>query len=189
MSSFLLELRQLPRLVSESARELHNLRSLVGTALLIALSVVINQFTIVISTTFELSLSFLPEAVAGMLFGPVVTGVGCIAADLVKFAFLPNGGFSIAFTFTEFLTGFIFGCVFYHKQITAARAVGAQLLVMIFINLTLTPLILSVMYGSPFWPSLPPRIIRNVFFIWPIYSFLMYVVCKAVSSRRLYPAR
>ena len=189
MSRFLSELRDLPRLVAESARELHNVRSLVGTALLIALSVVVNQFTIVISTTFELSLSFLPEAVAGMMFGPVITGVGCIAADLIKFAFLPNGGFSIAFTFTEFLTGFIFGCVFYRKQITAARAFAAQLIIMLVINLSLTPLILSVMYGSPFWPSMPPRIIRNVFFILPIYSFLMYVVCKAVSSRRLYPAR
>ena len=189
MSKLVAELRQLPGLIGESSRELHNIRSLAGTALLIALSVVVNQFTIIISTTFELSLSFLPEAVAGMLFGPVVTGVGCIAADLIKFAMLPNGGFSIAFTFTEFLTGFIFGCVFYRKRITAARAFAAQLIITLVINLCLTPLILSVMYGSPFWPSMPPRIIRNVFFILPIYTFLMYVVCKAVSSRRLYPIR
>lgn len=52
-----------------------SVRSLTGTSMLMALSVLLNQFTIFISALIRVSFTFLPIAAAGMLFGPVLTGL------------------------------------------------------------------------------------------------------------------
>lgn len=74
-SSLAAELRGIPRLTAESARETRSVRSLTGTSMLMALSVLLNQFTIFISALIRVSFTFLPIAAAGMLFGPVLTGL------------------------------------------------------------------------------------------------------------------
>ncbi|MFR9190192.1 MAG: hypothetical protein ACLVL7_08115 [Anaerotruncus massiliensis (ex Togo et al. 2019)] len=72
-SSLAAELRGIPRLTAESARR-SRVRSLTGTSMLMALSVLLNQFTIFISALIRVSFTFPAIAAAGMLFGPVLTG-------------------------------------------------------------------------------------------------------------------
>ncbi|MBR6756703.1 MAG: folate family ECF transporter S component, partial [Peptococcaceae bacterium] len=58
-----------------SRQELKKTSTLTITAVMIGLSAVLSMFTIVASQYLKISLFYLPVAVVGMLFGPVVSGL------------------------------------------------------------------------------------------------------------------
>ena len=68
------DIASVPRLTCESAREMRDVRSLAGSSMLTALSVVLNQFTIFFTQVLRLSVTFLPVAMCAMLYGPLLTG-------------------------------------------------------------------------------------------------------------------
>ena len=78
MSNFIADIR-------ESAREIKNVRSLTGGAMLTALNLILNYTRIIISSVMEISFAFLAIAVSGMLYGPVTAGIiGALADVLLK---------------------------------------------------------------------------------------------------------
>ena len=84
MNNFMADIR-------ESAREIKNVRSLTGGAMLIALDLILNYTRIVISSFMEISFAFLAVAVSGMLYGPVMAGIMAAMADIIGFFVSPNG--------------------------------------------------------------------------------------------------
>ena len=50
-------------------------RVLAGAAMLVAVNVVLYYFNIMIGDTLRIGVSFLPIAVCGMLYGPIVGGI------------------------------------------------------------------------------------------------------------------
>ena len=163
----------LPRLVSDSAAELKNLRSLTGSGLLSALSVILNQFTIFFSQVLRVSFTFLPIALSGMLYGPVLTGSLGAVVDILKYFTRNDGGaFFPGFTISEFIVGFLYGLFLYRKLVN---------------NLFLTPLWLSMLYGDAFVALVAARFVKNIIML-PIETALLYVILKQVSALRL-PSR
>ena len=63
------------------------------------------------------------------------------------------------------------------------KTVGARLIVTIGINLTLTPLWLSIMYGNAYKFMVPARLIKNIAMI-PIDIFLLYTVLKFCEKNK-----
>jgi ECF transporter S component (folate family) len=176
------EFSLLSRRMKDAVMEMKNVRSLAGASMLSALGVVIHAATTVIaSLTQMISFAFLTVGVSGLLYGPVVTG--CIGAitDILKYLVKPNGGFFPGFTLSEFILGFLFGLFFYQRKITLARVFAAKLTATLLINLFLTPLWLSMMYGDAFIVLLSGRIVKNLVML-PIETGLLYFLLKKVQE-------
>ena len=158
-------LRGFPRRLSDAAREVRRTASLAGAAMLAALSLVLNQFTIAVSQFLEIGFSFLAAGTCAFLY------------------FLrPNGGFFPGFTLNEFLLGFLYGCWLYKKPVSLWRTFCACLSAVLVINLVLTPLWLNIMYGNAFVIS-GMRLIKNAVKL-PLDTALLYFLLKAVETHR-----
>ena len=68
-------LRGFPRRLSEAGREVRRTASLAGAAMLAALSLVLNQFTIAVSQFLEIGFSFLAAGTCAFLYGPWLAGL------------------------------------------------------------------------------------------------------------------
>lgn len=157
--------------------ELKNVKSITGAALLAALSPVLGMLTIVVNQFLQIGFTSLTHAMTGFLYGPVLAAVTGGVADIIKYMIRPTGKFFPGFTINEILTGFIYGAVFYKKQVTVKRVIVARLLIVVGINLVLTPIWLSIMYGNAYKFMVPARLIKNLV-MFPIDVFLRYNVLK-----------
>lgn len=176
------EMHDASRRMKDAVGELKNVRSLAGASMLSALGVVIHALTTVAASLTQIvSFTFLTVGVSGLLYGPVVTG--CIGAitDILKYIVKPNGGFFPGFTLSEFLLGFLFGLFFYQRKVTLLRVFAAKLTTTLLINLTLTPLWLSMMYGNAFIVLVSGRIVKNLIML-PIETGLLYFLLKKVQE-------
>ncbi|MEM1483383.1 folate family ECF transporter S component [Oscillospiraceae bacterium PP1C4] len=178
------ELKSLPQMIRTSALEVKRIHSLTGAAMLAALNIILHQmFTVIVSLTQIVSFAFVTVGVSGMLYGPVLTGMIGIATDIIKYLLKPNGGYFPGFTLNEFLAGFLHGVFLYKKQITLSRVFFTRLTVVLIINLCLTPMWLSMMYGKAFIVLVSARILKNLIML-PIGTLLMYFVLKKVSEMK-----
>jgi ECF transporter S component (folate family) len=135
----------------------NRLLMLLVLALLIAMEIVLNRFASIRTWNLKIGFSFIPIVVAAMLYGPLggaaVAGIG----DLIGAILFPNGPFFPGFTLTAVLTGLVFG-FFLHKSqkpLPVAAAVGVNQLIL---SLLLNTLWISMLYGSPFFPTLVSRL-------------------------------
>lgn len=153
-------------------------RVLTGVAMFVALNVILNYFNIMIGNTLRIGISFLPIAVCGMLYGPVIGGIAGALGDVVGFITKPIGYYFVGFTISAFVVGFLFGLLLYRKPITLVRVAGTVLLYTIIISLILSPIWLFIMYGSPLFAI--PRIYKAVL-QYPINLVMVYTVTKFFS--------
>lgn len=171
---------KMQKIVQDSMEELHSIRALTGSAMLTALGTILNRFTISFTTTLRLSFGFLAMGVAGMLYGPMLAGLMGVAVDLLRYLVI-GGEFFPGFTLNEFLTGFLYGLILYHRPVTLKRVFAAKLSVTLVINFFLTPLWLSILYKDAFVVLLSARIVKNLIML-PIETGLLYFCCKKVRS-------
>src|SRR5699024_8893771 len=87
---FMSEITLIPRL-KEALSEVRRVRSIAGTAMLAALNLVLNQFTIMVSQMLEIGFAFLTAACAAYLYGPWLAGLAGIVTDTIGYLFRPNG--------------------------------------------------------------------------------------------------
>ncbi|MCF3943416.1 folate family ECF transporter S component [Oceanobacillus alkalisoli] len=148
------------------------------TAALVAINLVLNQFTLAFGPLLEVGFAFLPIAVLGFLYGPVNAGIASVVADTIGFVLRPAGFFFPGFTFNALLIGLLFGWFFYRKTITLGRIATANLVVTIIISLILTPIWLNIMFGSPLFAG--PRIVKAIV-LYPVEVGLLYALLKNLS--------
>jgi ECF transporter S component (folate family) len=99
-----------------SSREFKNLRSLVITAVLIAISTVIETFTIDITAVLRINFAYLAVATIGMLTGPTMGFFAGMICDITGYFVHPGGfAFDIRYAFLTGVTGFIYGMFLYCK--------------------------------------------------------------------------
>lgn len=125
-----------------SAKEFTNLRSLVTTALLVAVSMGIEMFAVDIGV-IRINFAFIAIAAIGMLFGPTMGFTAGLACDIVGYVVHPIGGFLLPYTLAAGLQGLIYGAVLYHK--TEWRSIGLtkkkQLDIMLIVRIVLARLL------------------------------------------------
>ncbi|BAK21187.1 folate family ECF transporter S component [Melissococcus plutonius] len=151
--------------------------------LLIALMVIFSRFITYETQFLKVGLTFIPETLTAMLFGPFWTGISLAVADIVGMLLFPKAAYFPGFTLNAFLTGLIYGYFYYRKKITWLRTISATLVVTILIHLFLVPLWLGLMYGVDlknfvWWV---PRIIKNLIFV-PIQVIITYYLGNKISS-------
>ncbi len=170
--------------IKTSANELKSTSALTVSAMLTSLNVVLHFFTVVVSDFLQISFSFLPLALTGFLYGPVVGGIAGALGDILKYIMRPTGAFFPGFTFNAFLTGFLFGLILYKKPVTLSRVFIANLCVTVIVHLFFTPLWLSMMYGKGFIALFSVRIVKNIVML-PIETAMLYSLAKVVSKVKL----
>ena len=164
------------RMFVTSAKEFKSIRSVAITGVFIAVSMLIESFSIDIQFT-KLNFAFIAIAVIGMLFGPTVSVFAGLACDVVGFMVHPTGGFLPAYTLVAGLQGLIYGICLYHKftvhpirikdkDITPfIRIVVARLLDVVIINLFINTA-LNLHYGfipkAAYSSAIVARIAKNV---------------------------
>lgn len=129
---------------TESAREFTRVRSMCVTAVFIAVSMVLEFFSIDIGFA-KINFAFLAIAVIGMLFGPTVGFAAGLACDVVGFLVHPTGAFLPIYTIVAGLQGVIYGICLYPKHNRLAPTIttrsGKELDVMLLIRAALARLL------------------------------------------------
>lgn len=101
-------------LFTDSAKEFTKVRCIAITGILIAISMVIEMYSIDFQF-FKINFAFLASAAIGMLFGPAVGLFAGCACDIVGYLVHPTGAFLPVYVLVGGLQGFIYGLCLYHK--------------------------------------------------------------------------
>lgn len=181
MRNFVTSIQTLPQKFSDSAKEFHNIRSLTGMAMLLAVSIILSFFTIRLTDNLKVGLGFLVTAMLGALYGPVAAGVAAATGDIIKYLLKPIGAYFPGFTITALLGGVIYGMFFYKSRCTIPKAIVAKLSVTLFLNCFLNTLWNSILYGTSFGAILIPRVIKNLTAL-PIEIILLYITLTTVPA-------
>ena len=124
---------QMKKQFADSFEELKNLRTLVMTALFIAIAVVLGFFHVQLTENLKFGFSFIANELTAMMFGPVVGGVMAGFADIIKYLLKPTGPFFFGFTFNAILGAVIYGMMLYKKPISFKRILASKVVVAVVV--------------------------------------------------------
>ena len=173
----------LTRLRVDAVRELHDPRTLATAAVLSAVHLVLNQFTIPVSQLLEVGFDFLAVAAIGYLCGPWVAGLSGIVTDLLGYVLRPNGPYFPGWTLSAILVGVLYGLWLYRRPIKLWRVVLCKLNMVLLFNFLLTPLWLHITYGQSFVVLSSLRLVKNVI-KFPLDILLLMLVLKTCERVR-----
>ena len=173
----------LTRLRVDAVRELHDPRTLATAAVLSAVHLVLNQFTIPVSLLLEVGFDFLAVAAIGYLCGPWVAGLSGIVTDLLGYILRPNGPYFPGWTLSAILVGVLYGLWLYRRPIKLWRVVLCKLNMVLLFNFLLTPLWLHITYGQSFVVLSSLRLVKNVI-KFPLDILLLMLVLKTCERAR-----
>lgn len=180
-------MEQMKSQFTDSWKELRNLRTLVVTAMMTAVAVVLGFYSVQLTEFLKISFAFLANEVTALLFGPAVGGIMAGVADLIKYLLKPTGPFFFGFTFDAIVGGVIYGIILYRKPMTLKRIFAAKLTVMIIVNVILNTYWLCVLYGSSFAAILPVRIMKECLML-PVETVLLYTVVRVLTKAKVLAA-
>lgn len=169
-------------LFSRSVKELKKVRSLVTTAMLVALGVVLSAYaTIRISADFQVSFGFLSSGIIAGLFGPVVNAVAGVVTDIVSYLLYTDGPYCFWFALNPVVSGLIFSFFFYGKKVTLLKSFLAKLMDTLVVEIGLTTLWLIMLYGSKGWIWFFIRAAWKLV-AWAVQAPVLYFVMKTVRK-------
>ena len=185
-------MRSYPSLVfaqyRDSLRSLRSTSTLTTAGLLLAIQMVLSSYGVIeVTDSLKISLAHLALAPTAMLFGPVVAGMQGALSDILGFMLKPTGPYFPGFTLTALLGGVIYGMFFYKTRRSTWQIIAARLVIIVFVNICLNTVFLSMLYGPGQWAALPLRAMKN-FLQLPIDCVLLAAVCRAVSRIPIKPS-
>ena len=163
-----------------------NTRTIVYLAVLVALEIVLNRFLSINTPVVKIGFSFVPIAVAGMLFGPIPAAIVAALADLLGAILFPTGTIFLGITLTAFLKGISWGLFLYKKQ-SVPNIVAAVLVDQIVLSYFLNSFWLSILMGTPYTSLLATRIVQTAILI-PVELVVVFAISKALGryGKRLF---
>lgn len=153
------------QLFKKSADEFKSIPSLVGCSMLGAVKIIISAFTItLIPGLLKLGFSGHVLGMIGMLYGPTMAGVAAFVLDFLEFitSGSAQGGYYFpGFALNAVIGGILYGIFFYQKkEIRVRDVIMCRLLLVVSVNLILTPIWLNIMYGTALLSA--PRVIKAI---------------------------
>lgn len=170
----------LPKNAAASFKELRNVRSICGMALLLALSVVVNQFSFYVGPV-KIGVGSLISAMLGCFYGPVAGAFAAGVGDIVKYVIRPDGAFFFGYTLNAMLGGMFYGIFFYKMRVTVLRTVSVKLLINMVVNALLGTVWYSMLYGKGFMALIKPRLLANLTKI-PVESIVLMILLPALVA-------
>jgi ECF transporter S component (folate family) len=177
-------MKKLTHSVRSAINELKSVQTITLVGMLIAVGIALSFFNLMISNVLQISFSFVPLAVGGMLFGPVIGGIMGVINDILGYLVRPNGPFFPGFTLNALISGIFYGVFLYKKPVTLIRIVIVSTLNTVLLNLLLTSLWLNMMYGQAYLVLLVGRMTVKLLTL-PINIALLYFVLKLVERIRI----
>jgi len=132
-------------------------KELVSLGILTAIEIVLSRFCSINAWNIKIGFSFVPVALAGMLYGPLAGGIVGALGDFIGALLFPIGPYFPGFTLNAFLTGLTFGS-FLHRSQSAKRILGAVAVNQLVLSLLLQTVWISLLYRSPYGPLLLTRL-------------------------------
>lgn len=159
---------------------------LVTIGLLVALHIILSRFLSINAWNIKIGFAFAAVFIGAYLYGPVagmaVGGLG----DFLGAILFPIGAYFPGFTLNCALTGIVMGVLLYKKQ-TPLRVVLTAAINELGISMWITPLWISILYGSPYWPLIISRIpqIAILFVVEIIVIFLLIKVMERIKAHQM----
>ncbi|MHC1786687.1 MAG: folate family ECF transporter S component [Christensenellales bacterium] len=145
-------------------------KGLVQLALMLALTVLLMRFSINLPFV-NISLTYLPIALTGMLFGPVAgAAVGFLSNELD--ALMRGFGFNPLYSLIPMLKGLLYGLLLHDRLPTRRQISLVQGGIDVFLHILANTLLLYLFYNKGAFGALPLRILKNVMFF-PIEVFTL----------------
>lgn len=161
---------------------MHNkLRDILLLGLFVALEVILTRFLSVENLIVRISFQFLPIAISAILFGPVMAGIGAAVADVLGMMIFPKGAYFPGFTFSSFVSGYLYGVFLYKKKITLLRTFSAALTVIVVCSLVLNTIWLIILTQKGAYAIVSARLVTNAVFL-PVQTIMIYYVWKYAGS-------
>ena len=176
---------QIGKQFKDSATELKKLKTIVITGLLIAIGIILGQFSIQLTQSTKIGISFIATQLTAMLFGPVVGGIMGGVSDVLKFIIKPTGNFLIGYTINAMLGPMIYGIMLYKKPISFWRILISKAVVAVLINLILGCYWQYLYFGAAIVAILPGKILQQVIQV-PVQSLLFYIVVIALKKAKVF---
>ncbi len=124
-------------------------------AVLIALSCILAFFKWAITPNVNITFFFLPTAVAALILGPFPAALVGGISDVLGAIIAPTGPYFPGFTINMIIVGIVYGLFFKSKKPMLWKVIAARLIVMVLVDLILTPIWLNILYSVPlvlaFW--------------------------------------
>ncbi len=175
-------------LLKDSAKELKNVRTLAISAMLAAINTVLGLSSIMIGDFVKIGFSFLATGLAGILYGPITAGILGGLGDILNYLVKPAGPFFPGFTLSAVLSGFIYGFFLYKKPVSIRRIFFARLIIVIFIDLALSTIWLSLLSGKAFFILLPMRTLKAAIML-PVETGILYIVSLRITALEILQKR
>ena len=164
----------------QSARNLRSARVLAVAGMLSGLRIVLESFLFIplpfLGPNLEFTLTFLPNALGGMYYGPAVALLTGAVTDLLSWLLVSKGPFFPLFTLLEMFSSCVYALFFYRRKITFVRCLLCKGTINLISNVLLTSLFLSLMYGKAISVYMAGRILKNVVLLLPesllLFGFL-----------------
>ena len=140
------------RKFADSSKELTHVQGLAVCAMLLALRVVLGMFanfslSFIPLPVVKISLTFIPIAIAGYLYGPVCAGVIAGLGDVLSYLLQPTAlGFNPAITAVYILEGIIYGVGLYHTELKLKNLVITKVADLLLCTLTLNAWVLQILF-------------------------------------------
>ena len=156
--------------------------SMIG--IMVAMEVILARFSIH-TWNLKIGFTFLPIAVAAILYGPVAGGFVGAIGDVVSAVLFPVGAYFPGFTLTAYLTGAVFA-FFLKKKAAIPNIILSVLVVQVLISQLLNTYWISFLYGSPYWALFATRIYQTAAMTVVQIVSLILVVKKLVPVLKRY---
>ncbi|MFG6319611.1 MAG: folate family ECF transporter S component [Clostridia bacterium] len=164
-------------------------KKLILAGLLLAILIIFDRFVSIKTLYLQISFSFLPIAIAGILLGPKYSCAIATLGDLIGSLLWPFGEYFIGFTLVDTVVGLIFGLCLYNKN-EGEFFEGKQLLIRLCVACALTlwivelpimSLMLSLLYGNAFIVVLTGRLATKLI-MFPIEIAIIYFLSKYIKT-------
>lgn len=152
-------------------------RYLAHLSMFVVLQIVFTLFIGVTTPITRITLTFIPMAVAGMLYGPVFGLVAALSADLIRATLWPIGPYFIGFSITAAIVGALYGLL-YKKQDMRKTIIFIAVFKGIVLHMLLNTLWVSIISKQPYKVILAPRIIKELFLIPIEIAINLYLLPK-----------
>lgn len=149
-------------------------------AMLVAVSCILSFGKFAVGPNVNVTFFFLPIAVGAMCQGPLPAAAIGGVADVLGCLIMPTGPYFPGFTLNAVITGAVYGTFFYKRKPKLWQIILARLILMVIVDLILTPLWLNLLYSTPLvWAFWVQRFIKCAV-VCPIEIIVIFIVNSAV---------
>lgn len=169
----------------KSAQMLKSPQNLAVCGMLLALRIVIGYFsnlTLAVSPDIKIGFSFLPIAIAGILCGPVASGIIGALGDIFCFLLAPMGAYFPGWTMNGLLVGLLYGMFLYESKRFIPSLIICEIVNGLFVEIALGSLWLYIQFSKAFWITAGARGIKTLVAI-PIEIALIILFEKTIICR------